>query len=538
MISSINKNKISHLISKLKGIREEKEKIALLQKELCSNKTTLVELSLLAIGQEHLLPVDEKVYLELDRFYAPIGGLIGYHTTFLELIEGVRKKNFDRLSPVLGPDLREESFVEEGILAIPEMGEIYPVGGLGSRLDFRAEDGTPLPAALLPFAGYSLLEGLIRDVEAKEHLYFQRFGKKVTIPIALMTSEENQKCVLDHCEERGWFSRPKESFRFFSQLMTPIITKEGEWTGEMAPNGHGALWHTAYTAGVFDWFQKQGKKHLLIRQINNPIGGVDGSLLSLLGYGALKKKTFGFASCDRLKGAAEGVLVLVDGKCVSNIEYTELADEDLSFEFPANTNLLYANIEKILPIITKHPLQGLLVNMKNTDRGRLESMMQSISDVIDAKESFVTYNARHKTISATKRKFQGDLLETPQGALFDQMRNGYELLKQCGFELPPMVDKETFLKEGAAVHFTYKPTLGPLYSMIEQKLKGGRIAKGSTLNLEIADVYIENLDLDGSLTIVGNGRCSLKNVTIHNRGKEPLVLHVDNEYNAENQILS
>jgi hypothetical protein len=49
---------------------------------------------------------------------------------------------------------------------LPELGEIYPIGGAGDRLGLVDSDtGESLPAALLPYCGRSLLEGLIRDLQ-------------------------------------------------------------------------------------------------------------------------------------------------------------------------------------------------------------------------------------------------------------------------------------------------------------------------------------------------------------------------------------
>jgi hypothetical protein len=49
---------------------------------------------------------------------------------------------------------------------LPELGEIYPIGGAGDRLGLvDTETGESLPAALLPYCGRSLLEGLIWDLQ-------------------------------------------------------------------------------------------------------------------------------------------------------------------------------------------------------------------------------------------------------------------------------------------------------------------------------------------------------------------------------------
>lgn len=49
---------------------------------------------------------------------------------------------------------------------LPELGEIYPLGGSADRLGLVDPDtGECLPAALLPYCGRTLLEGLIRDLQ-------------------------------------------------------------------------------------------------------------------------------------------------------------------------------------------------------------------------------------------------------------------------------------------------------------------------------------------------------------------------------------
>jgi len=551
MSNILNKNKILRLAEKLRQLPDEEAKICYLQNFLPSKSTSLVELSLLAIGQEHLLPLDEEEsYLRIERFYAPLGGLVGYHAAFLEHLEPVHSFQKEKIRKAEGPDLRQSSYLEPGIEAIEKWGEIYPVGGLGTRLDFRDERGELLPVALLPFGGYSLLEGLVRDVEAREDLYYQRFGKKVTIPVALMTSEENERRLLLHCEERAWFGRGRENFKLFPQLMVPVVTKEGIWTKEREPGGHGALWLTAEKAKVFDWFLAKGKEHLLIRQINNPLAAIDDSLLSFVGYGVSLGKTFGFASCDRHKGAAEGVLVLHGEKTLCNIEYTDLASGELPSDFPANTNILYAHIPKIQKVIHQHPFGGLMVNMKEKNQGRLESMMQSISHYLPIEDVFITYNARARTISSTKRKFEGkELLETPEGAFFVQQKNAHELLTSCGCTLPPFREEEDFLRYGPATLFRYTPKLGPLYALIRKKIKNCTFAEDAELVVELADLLLENVHLEGSLLIEGKGKCHLKNVKIKNLGRrsthysgetkreEALVLHVDGELILENLVL-
>lgn len=48
------------------------------------------------------------------------------------------------------------------------MAEIWPVGGAGDRLGLVCgNSGEPLPAALLPYTGRTMMEGLLRDLQVR-----------------------------------------------------------------------------------------------------------------------------------------------------------------------------------------------------------------------------------------------------------------------------------------------------------------------------------------------------------------------------------
>jgi hypothetical protein len=84
--------------------------------------------------------------------------------------------------------------------------------------------------------------------------------------------------------------------------------------------------------------------------------------------------------------------------------------------------------------------------------------------------------------------------------------------------------------------FLYHPALGPFYSIVQQKLRGGRISSGSEFVLEIAELDAANVIVDGSFRIVAKqpfgacdeagivryssevGQCILRDVHVHNLG--------------------
>lgn len=213
-----------------------------------------------------------------------------------------------------------------------------------------------------------------------------------------------------------------------------------------------------------------------------------------------------------------------------------------------------------VPYIDPH---GHLAHLQG---GRLESTMQNIADYIvdqfphrltkeERKRSlrtFIIFNERSKTISTTKKHYHpGESPEsTPEQAFYDLLTNHYHLLQKCQFRLPPWRTFKEHLQQGPACLFLFHPALGPLYSVIVQKIRLGRMGVGAEIQLEIAEVDIENLQIEGSLLIKalpplgtideagllhygGESRCTLHQVTIRNQG----INYRSNQSFWDNQIL-
>ncbi|GAB4234242.1 MAG: hypothetical protein Tsb0021_13510 [Chlamydiales bacterium] len=617
-------DQLQSISSRLKEFKSLEEKVSVLKEDFSlkdfpyiqqiskrSLLTYYVMLAFVAMNQGDLLEWMLKDYAHeqeafdefltkierVDRLYEEIGGIIGYYVTLMQLAHSdaskVDQEQFEYLHPP-GFDMTKGSaevdrYVVEGIKALQEAAEIYPIGGSGDRLNLKEEkNDDPLPAACLPFAGRTLLEGMIRDLQAREYLHFKLFQNQIKVPIVMMTShaKHNHAHITEICENCHWFGRSKELFFIFVQPSVPVITKEGVWSFtapfriKEKPGGHGMLWRLGQESGAFDWLKKQRKTHALIRQINNPIAGTDFGLIAFEGYGFSERKTFGFASCPRIVDTSEGMIVLLRREkehtfsySIQNIEYSEFETkgiEDVSESgqsqysiYPANTNVLFFALDPIESLIKEEPFCGLMVNMKHKTPyydqgvlreelgGRLESMMQSIAERITidspceeanaiASEvpTFLTYNERNKTISVAKKSYEGDkLIETPEGSFYDLLENNRVLLKeQCAFSVPHKQEPSDYLEKGPHLLFQYHPALGPLYSIISQKLRGGTIERNSELYLELAEADIEELHLDGSLIIEAfnplgshdnqeiltynqhNGKCTLQKVKVINKG--------------------
>jgi hypothetical protein len=578
--------RLQQLADQLKQCRTDQERLVLLDSILemqsvpnqnLSQEAMVTLKSLIAIGQKLSMDVIEDL-LPVERFYKDIGGIVGYHTTVLTLIDKEKRDQAPKQATFHRPpgyDIASSTkevllWVQAGIRALPHLAELYPVGGAADRLQLiDAQTQLPLPAAKLLFLGHTLLEGLVRDVQAREYLYYKLMGTQITIPIAMMTSPEkdNHSQVLSICEQNRWFGRPKEAFQFICQPLVPLMDSEGKWcqlaNGKIAskPGGHGVIWKLCVESGVFNIWEKEGKTKILVRQINNPIAGTDYGLLAFAGIGQQSDKAFGFASCPRQVGAAEGVNVLIEqeGFCLTNVEYCDFKKrgiEDKSQEegspyswFPSNTNILFADIQKIREAVKRCPIPGMIVNFKN-EVARLESTMQNIADCFqnahqENLQTFLTYHMRRKTISTTKKAWDGNLLlETPEGCFYDLLQNAYELLTcYCGFKIPALPSPQDYIEKGPSFLFLYHPALGPLYSIIGQKMRYGLFMPRSELQLSIAEFDCEDLFLQGSLKITADqvmgectekelicysnqtGKCTLKSVQVVNQGIDTGVSH-------------
>ena len=121
-----------------------------------------------------------------------------------------------------------------GIEALDQMAEMIPLGGAADRLHLIDEKtGDELPAAKLFFAGRSLLSTMIRDLQAREYLHYKLYGKQITTPLALMTSEEkeNHSHVRKLLAENNWFGRPQKASACLFNLWFRLSVKVASGAG-------------------------------------------------------------------------------------------------------------------------------------------------------------------------------------------------------------------------------------------------------------------------------------------------------------------
>ncbi|KAF7816504.1 UTP--glucose-1-phosphate uridylyltransferase 3, chloroplastic [Senna tora] len=543
-------------------------------------------------GKTHMALEDEEIrdlkklvetLGEIERFYDCIGGIIGYQIRMLEFlvqkmcekqninwsqhINEVEECQFLEIHAPKGINLSEDTEYASqaaiwGIEGLPDLGEIYPLGGSADRLGLvDPNTGECLPAAMLPYCGRTLLENLIRDLQAREFLYFKLYQKQCITPVAIMTSsaKNNHEHITSLCERFSWFGRGRSTFQLFEQPLVPVVgAEDGQWLVTKPfkplskPGGHGVIWKLAYDKGIFKWFYLHGRKGATVRQVSNVVAATDLTLLALAGIGLRQGKKLGFASCKRNSGATEGINVLMEKKNldgnweygVSCIEYTEFdkfgivdgphPPKSLQADFPANTNILYVDLpsaELVGSSNGENSLPGMVLNTKkqivyedhfgrqhSVSGGRLECTMQNIADnysntyssrcyngVEDKLDTFIVYNERRRVTSSAKRKRKhGDksFHQTPDGSLLDILRNAHDLLSQCDIKLPEIEANEKYADSGPPFLIFLHPGLGPLWEVTRQKFYGGSISKGSELQIEVAEFLWRNVQLDGSMIVV------------------------------------
>lgn len=529
--------------------------------------------------------------VQVDTFYTPIGGLLGYHATILRLLSNPQElASTEQYLPPPLEDMRTKKekvwkACYEGTKEFARTAFIFPIGGASDRLNLVDEvTGEPLPAAAFVFCGKSLFEWLMRDVEAQAYWHYKTFGRQVTSPILLMTSHEknNDARIVALGEKSGWFGHKADHFFRMVQPLVLLVDFEGKWvlsaplTLALKPGGHGVIWKLAHDSGAFHWLKDRKADVAIVRQINNPLAGLDNALFTLAGQGIQQNKSFGFASCPLRSGFAEGMNILSlrhkEGAAISNIEYTHFKTLQETnpklFEnssCPANTNILFVSVPAIEKAILKDPIPGMLVNPKTAVEvhkhgliekkmaARLESSMQNIADTLrtsfnlqatpeEQKKSLSTFlnlYDRSKLISVTKKAFTPGQspYETPISCLYDWTACTRALLtNHCAFTLPPEQTLEQFIQKGPEFFFFFHPTLGPLWEVIGQKISHGTLAPGAEVELEIAEIACNGLTVDGSLRIVAShitgpratdgsttfsdkvGRARLKNCIILNKG--------------------
>lgn len=257
----------------------------------------------------------------------------------------------------------------EEIIQARQAGCLLLAGGQGTRLGHSGPKGT------FELEGKSLFERLAEKIA--------RLDK--SLPLAIMTSSENDTATRDYWKKHHFFGLKNVSF--FTQGELPLLNEERELFLDapnhlaMAPDGNGLALAHFVSSGLHESWSKQGIKTLNVIPVDNPLA--DPFDAELIGYHT-RKKADATIKCVKRLNPQERVGVIVRQKeKIAIVEYSELEASDTRDYF-ANIGLFCLDMEfieqtalKKLPLHRAHKrakywINGKLITPKNPNAWKFE----------------------------------------------------------------------------------------------------------------------------------------------------------------------
>ncbi len=171
-------------------------------------------------------------------------------------------------------------------------------GGQGSRL------GVSGPKGLFSVLGKTLFQHLVEKVP-------------VTMPLAIMTSEDNDEETRRYFSNQGLFGRRID---FFCQTSLPLLDEQYREVGR-GPDGNGSLYQGLMASGLVQQWLSQGIDTLLVLPIENPLA--DPADARLVAHHRNTQADVTIKCVERISGESMGLLVEEEGH-LRIAEYIEL----------------------------------------------------------------------------------------------------------------------------------------------------------------------------------------------------------------------
>ncbi|MBI5699341.1 hypothetical protein HZC35_03400 [Candidatus Saganbacteria bacterium] len=435
------------------------------------------------------------------------------------------------------------------------------VGGAAERLKYMDAEGRPLPQATYPFLPLSRrnIFGLHADsILAIKNLFYltQAAAERgVQIPYFMMTSHLTDTRIAEDFEAHGYYGLGRKNVSRVSQPLIPVVSAEGKWLRKgpyelnTKPHGHGDFWRLYFSSAAQAELAEDLKRFTLVLQGNNPF--LFAHLLEFAGLGMMRNAAFGFSTSPRRAGAPEGSVVLAqngDGSfSIRNIEYPVLnsfgirddADPNTGYSRnPNNLNFLFADSSRIRPIIERDPFPGEIINLgkmqtshadhKEVRGGRGEAQMQGLAEVITASRPeelpvFVMNGQRGSHPSSHFDVFKNEP-EKPVDTVATCRQNYSDRaaawLLSAGVKvehrLKPDLGGKEFPSTESVIELT--PAFSLREDLLRSKVRGGRVAEGSTLYLSGFHAEVRNLDLSGDLQVVVENEIGDSRLAADNQG--------------------
>jgi UDP-N-acetylglucosamine/UDP-N-acetylgalactosamine diphosphorylase len=223
-----------------------------------------------------------------------------------------------------------ESLIRERKVAV-----LIVAGGQGSRLGFEGPKGT-FPTTLIKKK--SLFQLFAESIKAITKKY------NTSVPLLIMTSEENHEDTIDFFKLHDYFGLEKDTIRFFRQGMIPSITPEGKLILKdethlfTNPDGHGGSLKAFHDSGLLRDLMKKGFTELFYCQVDNPLVRMADPVF--LGYHALSKAHVSTKVVRRTNiDEKVGIYLSINGKDAI-AEYSDLPPEFMA-ALDVNGNINY-----------------------------------------------------------------------------------------------------------------------------------------------------------------------------------------------------
>lgn len=228
------------------------------------------------LGHYHALPADKQNLFLKNHEKLDINLIFSLHKTFFHKQDLQHHLNNIKPAEIITiPETSEEKVLYEKALALGEslirghkVANLIVAGGQGSRLGFEGPKGT---FPVTPIKKKTLFQLFSESVKAINEKY------NTSMPLLIMTSNENHGDTIDYFESHKYFGLKKDTVRFFTQGMLPSITPEGDLILRdetylfTNPDGHGGSLKALHDSGLLDELMAGGVAELFYCQVDNPL---------------------------------------------------------------------------------------------------------------------------------------------------------------------------------------------------------------------------------------------------------------------------
>ncbi len=295
------------------------------------------------VGHYHALPTEKQnLFLKnLDKL--DIDLVFSLHKSFSNKQDLSRHLKDIKPAEIISiPETPEEkAFYEkarasgESLIRDQKVAVLIVAGGQGSRLGFEGPKGT-FPAT--PIKKKTLFQLFAESIKAIIEKY------NSSMPLLIMTSEENHADTIDYFESQAYFGLEKNTVRFFMQGMIPSITPDGKLILKdeinlfTNPDGHGGSLKALHDSGLLRDLMKKGFTELFYCQVDNPLVKIADPVF--LGYHAILKSQVSTKVVRRTNiDEKVGIYLSINGKD-GIAEYSDLPPEFMS-AIDENGNIRY-----------------------------------------------------------------------------------------------------------------------------------------------------------------------------------------------------